>query len=136
MKTLTGKTIVCNGILPYHTVEVVKNMLQDAEGIPPDQQRLVYEGKQLGDAETMHNVPGGAIIHMVLRMRGGMYDETSGRIDYEEVSDQTVTVVLENTLGDELARINTVSVGSSGDELAAMLRLLTGAAGGSKRKRA
>lgn len=55
------------------TVEEVKERIQDAWGLPPNQQRLLFAGKQLEDGRTLshYDIPEGSILHLVRRLLGG-----------------------------------------------------------------
>ncbi|XP_046439667.1 uncharacterized protein LOC124190843 [Daphnia pulex] len=72
IKNLTGKTIQFS-ISPLAKVEDLKDMIRSKEGIPIDQQRLIFDGNQLEDGKTLehHNIKHESTLHLVLRLRGG-----------------------------------------------------------------
>eukprot|EP00291_Cryptomonas_curvata_P010522 CAMPEP_0172177238 /NCGR_PEP_ID=MMETSP1050-20130122/15319_1 /TAXON_ID=233186 /ORGANISM="Cryptomonas curvata, Strain CCAP979/52" /LENGTH=77 /DNA_ID=CAMNT_0012849723 /DNA_START=128 /DNA_END=361 /DNA_ORIENTATION=- len=73
VKTLTGKEIEFD-IEPTDTVKRIKERVEEKEGIPPQQQRLIFGGKQMHDDKTAsdYNLEGGSTLHLVLALRGGL----------------------------------------------------------------
>ncbi|KAH7326650.1 ubiquitin-related domain-containing protein [Stachybotrys elegans] len=74
VRTLTGKEIELDIEMDYK-VSQIKEKVEEKEGIPPMQQRLIHGGKQMTDDKTAseYNLVAGDTLHLVLALRGGRF---------------------------------------------------------------
>ena len=106
VKTLTGKTIRLKYTNELQIIEL-KELIFDKVGMPPDAQRLIFRGNQLEDNAKLleYDIKNESKIHLVSRLLGGMFHETSGKngnykplefmiidIDYEDISENVSSV--------------------------------------------
>ena len=103
VKTLTGKEIEID-IEPTDKVERIKERVEEKEGIPPPQQRLIFSGKQMNDEKTAadYKVQGGSVLHLVLALRGGF------QMSYRLYRNTTLGHTLQEAL-DELMQMQMLS---------------------------
>lgn len=90
VKTLTGKTITLEDVNASTTIAEVKKHLQDNNiGSPPCQQRIIFAGRELKDNHTLfsYGVKNECELHMLHRLRGGMFHPSSGRSGFDLLRD-------------------------------------------------
>lgn len=82
VKTLTGKTIIISGMKQTDTLAELETKIEESENIPPDQQRLIFAGKQMEDGHTLahYKIRNECTIHLVLRLRGMISTFTSNDV--------------------------------------------------------
>ncbi len=97
IKDLVGKTTIIHAELGT-TIEMLKYKIYDEQGTPIDQQRLIFSGHQLENKFTLedYQVTECSTIQIVLRLRGGMLHEVSGRNGYSQLSGLIIYDAIKN----------------------------------------
>lgn len=108
VKSMTGKNTTVD-IDNQMTIEEFKLVIEKLDGIPPHQQRLIFNGKEMQDTRTVesYNLKINDMIHIVLRLRGGMFHETSSKKDHEYLG-QSQSSIDRSSIDREIERLETM----------------------------